>query len=213
MAAIKVHGSPLSTATQRALATLYEKDLDFEFVTVDLSTGAHKQEPYISKNPFGQVPAVEIGDLKLFESRAITKFIAEEYADKGTQLVHSEKEKKAALYVWLEVEAHQFEPVASKLVWELVFKPLFKIPTDPAAVEENEAKLGKVLDVYENRLSKAKYLAGDSFTLADLHHLPNTTLLLGTSSKVVFESRPHVQAWAADITARPAWSKVLALRG
>lgn len=213
MAAIKVHGTPLSTATQRALAIFYEKDLDFEFVTVDLSTGAHKQEPYISKNPFGQVPAVEIGDLKLFESRAITKFIAEEYADKGTQLVHSEKEKKAALYVWLEVEAHQFEPVASKLVWELVFKPLFKIPTDPAAVEENEVKLGKVLDVYENRLSTAKYLAGDSFTLADLHHLPNTTLLLGTSSKKVFESRPHVQAWAADITARPAWSKVLALKG
>jgi glutathione S-transferase len=51
----------------------------------------------------------------------------------------------ATLSVWMEVEAHQFDPVASKLNWELVFKPMFGIPTDNAAVEENEAKLVKVL--------------------------------------------------------------------
>ncbi|MGV7400595.1 glutathione binding-like protein, partial [Mycobacterium kansasii] len=71
-----------------------------------------------------------------------------------------------------EVEAHQFDPVASKLAWELFYKGLFGMETDTAVVEENEAKLAKVLDVYEAHLSQSKYLAGDSFTLADLHHLP-----------------------------------------
>ena len=47
---IKVHGLPISTATMRVLATLYEKGLDFEIVPVDMKAGAHKQEPLISLN-------------------------------------------------------------------------------------------------------------------------------------------------------------------
>nr|TKS02749.1 glutathione S-transferase F6-like [Populus alba] len=83
--------------------------------------------------------------------------------------------------------------------------------TDAALVAATEVTLGKVLDVYEARLSQSKYLAGDCFTLADLHHLPNTQALLGTPSKKLFDSRPHVSAWVASITGRPAWGKVLAL--
>ncbi|PON70648.1 S-crystallin [Parasponia andersonii] len=159
-----------------------------------MRAGAHKQEPFISLN---------------VKSRAITKYIAEEYAGKVAPLVITDSKKKTAIAsVWMEVEAHQFDPVASKLGWELVYKPMFGMRTDQAVVEENEAKLEKVLDVYENRLSKSK-----CFGLADLHHLPNLQVLLGTSLKKHFESRPHVNAWVADITARPAWGKVVALKG
>jgi glutathione S-transferase len=41
MAPIKVHGLPYSTATQRVLATLYEKELEFELVPVDMKAGEH----------------------------------------------------------------------------------------------------------------------------------------------------------------------------
>lgn len=211
MAAIKVHGSPISTATQRVLACLHEKGLDYEFNFVNLATGEHKKEPFISLNPFGLVPALEHGDLKLSESRAITRYITRENTEKGANLLCQGKQM-AVLDMWLEIEAHHFEPAASKLNWEIYFKPLFGMQTDPAAVAENEEKLAKVLDVYESRLAQSKYLACDCFTLADLHHLPNLQLLLGTQCKKLFESRPRVGAWAADITARPAWAKVLALQ-
>ncbi|KAL5561503.1 hypothetical protein UlMin_031250 [Ulmus minor] len=212
MAAIKLYGSHISTATARVLACLYEKELDFQFVPVDLSTGEHKKEPFLSKNPFGLLPAFEDGDLELFESRAITTYIAYQYANKGTELVYSDMKKQATALVWLEVEAQQFESASSKLLWEIMFKPMFGMTTDPAAAQEIEAKLEKVLDIYENRLSKSKYIGGESFTLADLHHLPNIGCLLTTSTKRLFESRPHVNAWIADITARPAWAKVLAFK-
>ncbi|KAJ4700080.1 Glutathione S-transferase [Melia azedarach] len=128
-------------------ACLYEKELEFELVPVDMGSGEHKKEPYLSLNPFGQVPAFEHGDQKLFESRAITQYIAHEFANKGTKL-DCPGQPIAPLLVWKEVEAHQFDPPASKLNWELVFKPMFGTSTDTAAVEENEAKLAKVLDVY-----------------------------------------------------------------
>ena len=146
------------------------------------------------------------------ESRAINKYIAYEYADKGTQLIYQDSKKMAITSVWMEVEAQQCDPAASKLGWELAIKPLLGMSTNIAVVEENEANLAKVLDVYESRLAQSKYLGGDCFTLADLHHLPTLHYLFGTQVKKLFDSRPHVSAWVADITARPAWLKVLALQ-
>ncbi|KAJ4830299.1 Glutathione S-transferase F6 [Turnera subulata] len=146
------------------------------------------------------------------ESRAITAYIAQEYADKGAQLVYTTGKHLPTYLIWLEVEAHHFNPASSPLVWEQYYKPIMGIPQDTAAIEEHETKLAKVLDVYEKRLAESKYLAGDNFTLADLHHLPNISALMGTPSKKLVAARPHVSKWVADITSRPAWAKVLALQ-
>ncbi|PIN18086.1 Glutathione S-transferase [Handroanthus impetiginosus] len=210
--AIKVHGSFVSTATMRVLACLNEKGLDYEFVPVDFAVGEHKKEPFLSLNPFGQVPAFEDGDLKLFESRAINQYIAHTYADKGTPLIYQDPKKIALVCVWAEVEAQRYDPPAAKLTWELGIKQLMGMTADDAIVQEQEAQLAKVLDVYEARLAQSKYLAGDSFTLADLNHLPTLNYLMGTRAQAVFNSRPHVSAWCADILARPVWQKVAAMR-
>ncbi|OIT29327.1 PREDICTED: glutathione S-transferase [Nicotiana attenuata] len=209
--AIKVHGPVMSPAVMRVIATLKEKELDFELVPVNMHTGDHKKEPFISLNPFGQVPAFEDGDLKLFESRAITQYIAHTYADKGNQLLANEPKKMAIMSVWMEVESTKFDPIGSKLSFELAVKPMLGMVTDDAAVAENEEKLSKILDVYETRLKESKYLGGESFTLADLHHAPVVHNLMGTKVKSLFDARPHVKAWSADILARPAWSKALEL--
>ncbi|PNX83131.1 glutathione S-transferase-like protein [Trifolium pratense] len=211
MATIKVHGSPYSTATMRVTATLCEKQLEFELLYINVRNGDHKKEPFLSHNPFGQVPAFEDGDLKLFESRAITQYINHEYADKGTKLTISDSKKMAIMWMWSEVESLHFDQAASKLVWELGIKPLFGAPLDPKIVEENEAKLDSILSVYEKRLSESKYLGGECFTLVDLHHLPSLHYLMKSQIKKLFESRPYVSAWVADITARPAWAKVIAM--
>lgn len=47
---MKVHGSLFATAPMRVLACLFEKDLDFEFVHVDLCAEDHKKEPFLSLN-------------------------------------------------------------------------------------------------------------------------------------------------------------------
>ncbi|XP_076920866.1 glutathione S-transferase APIC-like [Bidens hawaiensis] len=205
--AIKLFGAVGSTATLRVKACLAEKGLEYEFVNVDMSKQEHKSPEFLSRNPFGQVPAFEDGDLKLFESRAITQYLAHTYTDKGTDLIIKDPKQMAILAVWIEVESQKFEPASSKLAWELAYKPMFGMTTDEAVVEENEKKLEQVLDVYESRLSESKYLGGESFTLTDLHHLPNIKYLMGTQTKKVFDARPHVSAWAADILSRPAWVK------
>ncbi|XP_018455003.1 glutathione S-transferase F3 [Raphanus sativus] len=212
MAGIKVFGNAASISTRRVLLALHEKNLDFELVNVELKDGEHKKEPFLSRNPFGKVPAFEDGDLKLFESRAITQYIAHRYEGQGTNLLPADYKNPAhyaIMAIGLEVEAHQFDPVASKLAWEQVFKNFYGLTTDKAVVAEEEAKLAKVLDVYEARLKEFKYLAGETFTLTDLHHIPVIQYLLGTPTKKLFTERPRVNEWVAEITKRPASQKIL----
>lgn len=58
MAPIKVHGNTLSTNAMRVYATLYEKDLDFEHVPVNMGAGEHKKESYLSLNVCISVPII-----------------------------------------------------------------------------------------------------------------------------------------------------------
>ncbi|KAF3575462.1 hypothetical protein DY000_02029245, partial [Brassica cretica] len=168
----KIHGHPFSTNTRRVLAVLLEKGLLYEPITVDLKSGEHKSESFLSLStiqvltmlllmqPFGQVPVFEDENVKLFESRAITQYIAYLHSARGTQLLSLESEETlATLTMWMEIEAHQFDPFASRLTWEQVIKPLYGLETDHTVVKENEAGLEQVLNVYEKRLGESRFLA------------------------------------------------------
>ncbi|XP_071719011.1 glutathione S-transferase-like [Rutidosis leptorrhynchoides] len=204
---VKVYGFVGSNATYRVLASLYEKNVDFELVTVNMASWEHKRPKFLSRNPFGQVPAFVDGDLTLFESRAITQYVARKYEGKGTELIMKDPLQMAIQTVWMEVENQKFD----RSSWKLMEIAMGRVRGGPELVAEYEKKLSDVLDVYEARLTECKYLAGDSFTLADLHHLPNINFLMSTRVKRLFEARPHVRAWAKDIQSRPAWVKVMSL--
>ncbi|XP_068658799.1 glutathione S-transferase F13-like [Aristolochia californica] len=210
--ALKLYGIPISTCTSRVLACAYEKGADVEIIPVNLLAGEHKTPEYLAtKNPFAEIPVLEDGDLTLFESRAINRYIATKYKGQGTDLLREGNLKEAALVgVWLEVESQNYNPAISALVYELVIRPLHGDSPREEMVKTHSEKLEKVLDVYEQRLSKSKYLAGDFFSLADLHHLPYTKYLLKTPKAELINSRPHVKAWWEDITSRPAVQEGLA---
>ncbi|XP_076889018.1 glutathione S-transferase APIC-like [Bidens hawaiensis] len=201
--ALKLYGSLGSESTQRVQACLYEKEVDFEFVIVDTAAGEHRTPQFLKLSPFGEVPVLEDGDVTLFESRAITRYIANKYEGKGTELITKDPIKLAIQTVWMDSETQRFDPHFLKLNQATM--------QGGGDVREYENKLEKVLDVYEQRLRESKYLAGDCFTLADLHHLPGVYFLRSTKAKGWFRGRPHVRAWAADILSRPAWVKVAAL--
>ncbi|CAA2971161.1 glutathione S-transferase F9-like [Olea europaea subsp. europaea] len=111
---------------------------------------------------------------------------------------------------WLEVEAHEISPPVYNLVIHIMLSSKLGITADQKLIQESEEKLHKVLDVYEERLSKSKYFAGDFFSLADLIHLPLVQYLIDPLGKEhVFRNRKHLSAWWDDISNRPSWKEVL----
>ena len=77
---IKIHGFPLSGHSHRVELFANLAGITHENVFVDLAAGEHKQEPFLSLNPFGQVPVLEDGDLVLSDSNAILVYLAKTYA-------------------------------------------------------------------------------------------------------------------------------------
>ncbi|KAL5076936.1 hypothetical protein RYX36_015920 [Vicia faba] len=211
---VKVYGSIRAACPQRVLACLIEKGIEFEIVHVDLDKGEQKHPEFLLLQPFGQVPAIEDGDFKLFESRAIVRYYAEKYADRGPDLLGSTLEEKAMVDQWLEVEAHNFNDLCFNIMFNLVILPRMGKPGDIGLVQRCEEKLEKVFDVYESRLSKSTYLAGDNFSLADLSHLPGIGHLIEEAKmRHLVSERKNVKAWWEKISSRPAWKKLKNLVG
>nr|BBA68561.1 glutathione S-transferase [Nemophila menziesii] len=209
---VKVYGPVTAACPQRVLVCLLEKEVEFEVFPLNLQSGDQKQPEFLLRQPFGQVPAIEDGDFKLFESRAISRYYAEKYAKQGTNLLGNTLEEKAVVDQWLEVEAHNFNDLVYNIVLQLLVFPGMGAKSNMDLVRDCEKKLEKVLDVYEARLSKSKYLAGDSFTLADLSHLPSIRFLMNEGGfQHLVNDRKNVNSWWIDISSRPAWKKVMEL--
>ena len=141
------------------------------------------------------------------ESHAIARHVLRKH--KPELLGTGNLEQAALVDVWFEVEAHQLSPLAIAIVVECIFTPFLGRERNQAVVDENVEKLKKVLEVYEARLSKSKYLAGDFLSLADLSHFTITHYFMATEyGAALVEALPHVSAWWEGLAARPAAKKV-----
>ena len=72
---LKLHYNPLSTFSRRVLITFAEKQIAHELVVVDMAARQHRQQPYLSLNPYGRVPTLQEDDFILFESIAILNYL------------------------------------------------------------------------------------------------------------------------------------------
>ncbi|XVF80489.1 hypothetical protein PTKIN_Ptkin15bG0078000 [Pterospermum kingtungense] len=185
---IKLYGAGMSTCTTRVLACLHETDAEFELVPVNLLNSERKQPGCLAKNPFGQIPALEDGDLTLF-GRAMSTYVAEKFK---SELLRTQNTKGGALVkTWMEVESQQFSPAVSPIFYQYYIVPMQGGSPTQTIIDDNSEKLSKALDVYEKKQSSSKYLAGDFYSLADLHHLSLIYYLMKTRSAKLIKERPH----------------------
>ncbi|KAL8457117.1 hypothetical protein ACS0TY_035091 [Phlomoides rotata] len=153
---VKVYG-PSYASAKRVIVCLIKKGIDFDVVDVDLFKGENLTPEYLKLQPFGVVPVIEDGDYKLYEK----------YKSQGTELLGKTIEERGLIEQWLETEAHNFHPPLYDLVVQLLFGPKLGLQLDQKLAQENE-----------ERLSNNKYLAGDTFSLGNLSHLPFANFLL-----------------------------------
>jgi len=209
---MKVFGHPMLTNVARVLLFLEEVGVEYELVPVDFRAGEHKRPQHVQLNPFAKMPGFQDGDLVLFESRAIAKYIIRKYGGTaGLDLLgeNSGIEESAMVDVWTEVEAQQYYPAISPVVFECIIFPVMRgTATNQSVVDESLDRLRGVLGVYEARLGESRYLAGDSISFADLNHIPFTFYFMATPYASLFDEFPKVKAWWEGLMARPAVQRV-----
>ncbi|XP_057809280.1 glutathione S-transferase F11-like isoform X2 [Salvia miltiorrhiza] len=148
------------------------------------------------------------------ESRAIIRYYAaKSISQGGTNILGDTLEERALVEQWVEVEVNNYNPLIYTMVLQLVILPQQGQVGDMELVRDCKGKLEKVLDVYEDRLSKSKYLGGERFTIADMTHLPNTRFLMEEGGmEDLIKRRKNLHNWWIDISSRPSWQKVMDLR-
>jgi glutathione S-transferase len=197
---LKIFGHPASTCTRKVLMTCAENDTAYELTTVDFAKGEHKQQPHLSRQPFGQIPAIDDDGFAIYESRAICRYVDEKA---GNKLVPKDLKTRAVMEEWISVETSNFTPHAMKFIYHHTFGRA----QDAAVLESAGKGLETALGVMEARLAKSPFLAGAELTLADVCFMPYIEYAMGTPVKETFAKFPHVSAWWNKVSERPTWQK------
>lgn len=198
---MKIYGHPMSTCTRKVLMTLAETNTPHDFVLVDFAKGEHKQEPHLARQPFGQVPSLEDGELALYESRAMCRYIN----DKANgSLVPRDLADRARMEQWISIETSNFTGPVMKFVLHHVFK----FEQTPATIEASGKQLDATLAIMDKQLASHPFIAGNNFTLADVCFMPYIEYGMKTPAKEIFGKHPHVMAWWNKISEKPTWRKI-----
>ncbi len=198
---LTIYGHPMSTCTRKVLTTVTELALPHELHLVDFAKSEHKQEPHLSRQPFGRIPAIDHDGFAMFESRAICRYLNEVG---GGALAPADAHGRARMEQWLSVEASEFSGNAMKFVYH----HMFRRPQEDAVLETAGKGLEAALRAVEPTLGKQLYLAGEQFTLADIAFMPYVEYTMGTPVKDIYAQYPAFMSWWGRVSERPSWRKV-----
>lgn len=200
---IRIYGSPQSSAG-RCYWTLEEIGLPYEAVPVNFAEREHKSPAFLALNPNGKVPAMTDGDLVLWESIAINRYLAERYQP---ALLGADLLERALVEQWSVWAMVAYQPPVIGLFIQLVFVP--EARRDQAVMDKARENIGPLTALLDAHLAGRTWMVGEGFTLADLNVASVARLL--PDLKIDLTGTPNLAAWLARVQARPASQRVAAL--
>jgi len=202
---IKIYGSP-RTSAGRVYWMLEELGLPYERMPLNMSQREHKSPEFLKINPNGKVPCLVDGDYIIWESMAITQYLAAKYKS-DSPLLPKTAEEIGHLAQWSYWSILEMQKHAVEWLIQVMFVPTEK--KDPSVIEKAQKSLVPLFGILNHSLEKNTYLVGGRFTLADLHvaSVVNVAISLG------FDTIPYsnVHSWIKACHDRPAWHKVCSL--
>ncbi|MEO0958330.1 MAG: glutathione S-transferase family protein [Pseudomonadota bacterium] len=187
-----------------ARVVMEEKGVSYERIEIapDALGGAAYRADH---HPFGKVPSLRHGDVHLYETAAIVRYVDEAFD--GPELQPSTAALRAEMQKWISVASHYVYP---SMIGGIVLPRIMAQSGGPVADESAVAKATEdarhQLDVVEARLSNAEYLAGevslaDFFLASVVQYLPLTD-----EGKALMNGHPATQDWVGRITGRPSYA-------
>lgn len=198
---ITVWGRRNSMNVQKAMWTLGELDLAYQRRDVGGSFGVTDSDTYRAMNPNGLVPTIEDGDLVLWESNAIVRYLARTYGGKG--LWPTSNNDQALADQWMDWGISTFGPPFFNIFFNLIRLPPEKSNAD--LVSAGIKTSARLLGLLDHHLQGRAFVCGDVLSAGDIP--------LGVMAYRYFNldidrpAAPKVEAWFQRLQARPAYQK------
>lgn len=173
--------------------------LDYERVPVDSSKGETQTPAFKTLNPRGQIPVLEDGDLRFWDSLAILVYLARRCGDParaGGPWLPADAVGEARVMQWLALSENELLYGLARARSVLRFGRSFDL-----AACQAEGRAG--LDVLEGRLQDRDWLEGEVATIADIACYPYAAL--ADEAGVALGPYPAVRAWLERFAALPAY--------
>lgn len=198
---IEVWGRRNSANVQKALWALEELSLPYRRENVGGSFGGNRDADYLAMNPMGLVPVIRDGDVTMFESNAIVRYLAARY--RAGVLRPSDHRHLAMAEQWMEWQQQYFAPLVSTIFLNNVRSAPEK--RNAAAVAAAEAQVQGILQIADRHLSRHEFFAGPEFSFGDIVMGVFCWRFLGLG--VARPATPHLDAWMEAIAKRDAFQR------
>src|SRR5688572_24224759 len=190
--ALRILGKLASINVRKVLWTCAELDLPFEHVLADAALAA--------RNPNKLVPVVQDGDLVLWESNAICRYLARRYP--RHDLLPEDPARRALTEQWMDWQATELNTA-----WRYAFMALVrKSPahTDARAIEQSIAGWNRHMALLDEHFAHGGgFVTGEHFSLADIVlGLSTHRWLLSPIERPPLDA---VHAWYQRLSVRPAF--------
>ncbi len=201
MSKLRIYGIARTRAF-RALWMAEELGLDYRHVPVEIGPAGARKPEYLAINPNGRLPAIEDDGFTLWESLAITLYLAKKHG----QLYPTTLEGEARAWQWSLWAVQEVDRGVN--IWSLHAVRLPPQERDPQRRAEALKVLEAPFKVLEGALAGRPYLLGEEFTVADL----NVAAVISRAVDMDLSATPRLARWLERCLERPAARTALALR-
>lgn len=231
---IELYHNGMSTCSQKVRVTLAEKGQDFISHHFNLRAGDQHAPEYLAINPNGVVPTIIHDGRVVYESAVVDEYLDDIFPD--PPLRPKDPYERARMRVWvkqLDEGLHAASATISACIafryqfmegkTEAELKKTLDGYVDPvkrermtenvlAGVESRFFKpaigrIVKMVDDMQAALSEGSWMAGNSYSLADIAFAPYVTRVAHLQQDWLFATRPRVAGWLERMRARPAYRK------
>lgn len=228
-----------SVCSFKVRLALAEKGLEWIDRPVDLLAFEQLRPDYLRLNPNGVVPTLVHDGVPVIESSVINEYLDEAFP--RPPLRPPEPLARARMRVWVKYEDDVVHPAVRPGTFNLMIKSAVaglradelealvakhpkpdvakdwikaaRDPVDASALEAAKNKLAGALLRMERALENGLWLAGDTFSLADIAIAPMIDRMEYLALAGLWDGHPNLRRWIAQVKARPSFARAAPFEG
>ena len=202
MADITLLGLRISVYTRIARLALEEKHINYELREVDIFADDGVPPDYLAMNPFGTIPSLLHGDLLLYETSAINRYLDD--ISPGVSLQPTIPVERARMNQIIGMlDSYCYRPMVWDVYVQRVVVPTSGGVADEACIAAALPALRTLLELLDQWCGGRGFLVGKSLSLADLHLYPMLSYFIETPEGArMLNDLPRLQQWLRSMRLR-----------
>ncbi len=212
MAEFTVHGVPGSPYVQTALLGLEEKRASWRLAPLEL--GGHLAPEHMARHPFARMPVLEHGDLVLYETQAILRYLDRIFPEPPLTPTDPRSEARMNQICGI-TDWYVSQNIGAPITFQRLVAPKFGRPVDEDRLQAAIPKARVCVGELSRLLGQQPFMAGNALSIADLMLAPQMSYFLRTDEGAeMLGEHPLLKIWVQRMNNRPsmqrtAWERLL----